>query len=75
MAAHIGSAFMRLALTPPSSLALQSLRDSVTARATTPPGLTDSFSCDLGKQGCLISPLLFCLFQLSGLPMVREYIL
>ena len=43
--------------------ALQSLYSCVTARASTPTGLTDSFPCDLGvKQGCPLSPLLFGLY-------------
>jgi hypothetical protein len=43
--------------------ALQSLYACVTARASTPSGLTDPFPCDLGvKQGCPLSPLLFGLY-------------
>ena len=43
--------------------ALQSLYTTVTARASTPAGLTDPFPCDLGvKQGCPLSPMLFALY-------------
>ena len=42
---------------------LKSMYASVQACVKTPSGLTGSFNCPVGvKQGCILSPLLFCLF-------------
>ena len=42
---------------------LKSMYASVQACVKTPSGLTGSFNCPAGvKQGCILSPLLFCLF-------------